>query len=291
MLATAKEVLADAQANRYAVPAFDCIEDVMVRAVLETAEARGAPVFIMALQPDLEGNGWAYFAGLVRAVADHHKIPVVLHLDHADRLEPIRRAVDLGFTSVMIDGSSLPFTENVKITKAAVDVARPRGVSVEGELGHVGGLDLEETEHRENVLTEPEEVARFVDETGVDALAVSIGTAHGVYRSLPTLNLERLAELRQACPVPLVLHGGSGTPAAQIREAVRGGITKLNVYADCRQAMARGLKTAHASLDRPDPLPRDLFRPIKEEIAAVVKEKIELLLAANRSGALRGVTA
>ncbi len=282
MLATAKEVLADAQARQYAVPAFDCVEDVMVRAVLETAEAHAAPVFIMALEPDIEGNGWVYFSGLVKMVADHHKIPIVLHLDHADRLEAIGRAVDLGFTSVMIDGSSLPFEENVRITRAAVDVARPRGVSVEGELGHVGGMDLEATGHRENVLTEPDEVIRFVEQTGVDALAVSIGTAHGVYRSLPTLNIERLKELREASPVPLVMHGGSGTPPEQIREAVRGGISKLNVYADCRQAMARGLKRAHESLRRPDPLPGKVFGPIREEIAGVVKEKIELLFAANR---------
>ena len=282
MLATAKEVLADAQAKQYAVPAFDCMEDVMVRAVLETAEAHAAPVFIMGLEPDIEGSGWVYFSGLVKAVADYHKIPIVLHLDHADRLEPIQRAVDLGFTSVMIDGSSLPFEENVRITKAAVDIARPRGVSVEGELGHVGGMDLGATAHRENVLTEPDEVTRFVEQTGVDALAVSIGTAHGVYQSLPTLNIERLKELREASPVPLVMHGGSGTPPEQIQDAVRGGISKLNIYADCRQAMARGLKKAHASLRRPDPLPGELFGPIKEEIAGVVEEKIELLFARNR---------
>lgn len=282
MLTTAKEVLADARENRYAVPAFDCVEDMMVRAVLETAEAQRAPVFIMALEPDIRGNGWVYLSGLVKAVAEHHEIPIVLHLDHADRLEPIQRAVDLGFTSVMIDGSSLPFEENVRLTKEAVDVARPRGVSVEGELGYVGGMDLEATSHRENVLTEPDEVARFVDETGVDALAVSIGTAHGVYESLPRLNIERLRELREASPVPLVLHGGSGTPPDQIQEAVRNGICKLNIYADCRQAMARGLKGAAKSLRRPDPLPRELFGPIKDEIAAVVKEKIELLLATNR---------
>ncbi|HUT94490.1 MAG TPA: class II fructose-bisphosphate aldolase [Thermoguttaceae bacterium] len=282
MLATAREVLADAQAKQYAVPAFDCIEDVMVRAVLETAEAHAAPVFIMALEPDIEGNGWVYFSGLVKAVADYHKIPIVLHLDHADRLEPIQRAVDLGFTSVMIDGSSLRFEENVRITKAAVDIARPRGVSVEGELGHVGGMDLEATAHRENVLTEPDEVTRFVEQTGVDALAVSIGTAHGVYQSLPTLNIERLGELREASPVPLVMHGGSGTPPEQIRDAVRGGISKLNIYADCRLAMARGLKRAHESLRRPDPLPGEVFGPIREEIAGVVQEKIELLFAGNR---------
>ncbi|OHB81115.1 MAG: ketose-bisphosphate aldolase [Planctomycetes bacterium RBG_16_64_12] len=282
MLATAKEVLADARTNRYAVPAFDCVEDVMVRAVLETAEAHRAPVFIMGLEPDMEGGGWRYLSGLVKVVADYHKVPVVLHLDHADRLDWIQNAVDLGFTSVMIDGSKLPFEENVRLTRAAVDIAHPRGVSVEGELGHVGGMDLDATQCAENVLTEPDEVARFVEETGVDALAVSIGTSHGVYRSLPTLNIDRLKELHEASPVPLVMHGGSGTPPEQIQDAVRHGISKLNIYADCRLALARGLEKAHQALKRPDPLPREVFGPIYNEIAGVVKEKIALLFADNR---------
>ena len=282
MLATAKEVLADARANHYAVPAFDCVEDVMVRAILETAEAHGTPVFIMGLEPDMEGNGWHYLSGLVKGVAEHHEIPVVLHLDHADRLELIQKAVDVGFTSVMIDGSKLPFEENVRLTKGAADIAHPRGVSVEGELGHVGGLDLEATQRAENVLTEPDEVARFVEQTGVDSLAVSIGTSHGVYRSLPTLNIARLKELDEASPVPLVLHGGSGTPPDQIQDAVRHGICKLNIYADARLAMARGLAEAVRSATRPDPLPQQVFGPFRDEIARVVEEKIELLFAANR---------
>ena len=283
MLTTLKEVLTHARASQYAVPAFDCTEDVMVRAILETAEAHKSPVIMMCLEPDLEGNGWAYLSGLIKAVADHHKIPVVLHLDHADKLELIRTAVDYGFSSVMFDGSSLPFEENVRLTKAAVDIAALHGVSVEAELGHVGGMDLEATNRRASVLTEADEVARFVEQTGVDALAVSIGTAHGVYDSLPNLNIERLAELNAASPVPLVMHGGSGTPAEQIQEAVRHGICKLNIYADERLAMDRGLKRAAKSQHRPDPLPQEVFGPIKEELMKVVSEKIALLLSTNRA--------
>ncbi|MHC4178601.1 MAG: class II fructose-bisphosphate aldolase [Planctomycetota bacterium] len=283
MLTTLKEVLTHARANRYAVPAFDCMEDVMVRAILETAEAHQAPVIMMCLSPDLEGNGWVYLPGLIKAVAEHHHIPVVLHLDHADDLILIRKAVECGFSSVMIDGSSLPFRENASLTKAAVEIAGPHGISVEGELGHVGGMDLQATERRESVLTEADEVARFVELTGVDALAVSIGTAHGVYESLPELNVERLEELNAASPVPLVLHGGSGTPADQIRSAVRHGICKLNIYADERLAMARGLERAFRSQHRPDPLPQEVFGPIKEELAGVVAEKIELLSANHRA--------
>ena len=162
MLATLADVLTAARAGRYAVPAFDCVEDVMVRAILETAEARRSPVVMMCLPPDLEGNGWGYLPGVLRAAAEWHSIPVVVHLDPATELDQIARAVERGFTSVMIDGSSLPFEENVRLTRAAVEIARPRGASVEAELGHVGGADLEVKGRRDSVLTEPDEVARFV---------------------------------------------------------------------------------------------------------------------------------
>lgn len=286
MLTTLRKVLDHARANRYAVPAFDCTEDVMTRAILETAESLRAPVILMCLGMDLvtdNGNGWVYQAGLIRAVADHHQIPIVLHLDHATELDLIPAAVDHGFTSVMIDGSRLPFEQNVEVTRAAVEIARPHGVSVEAELGHVGGMDLEDVACAENVLTEPEEVSRFVEQTGVDALAVSIGTGHGVYRAEPVLNIPCLQELNAASPVPLVLHGGSGTPDGQIQDAVRNGICKLNIYADERVAMARGLRRFAESQQRTDPLPRDLFGAIKQELVGVVAEKIELLFAKDRA--------
>lgn len=283
MLVTTKEILTQARAGQYAVPGFDCVEDVMIRTILETAELLRAPVIMMCLESDLRGNGWYYMPGLVRAVADRHDIPIALHLDHATGLDEVRRAVELGFTSVMIDGSKLPFEENVALTKEVVDLAHPHGISVEGELGHVGGMDLENTANAESVLTEPEEVSRFVEQTGVDALAVSIGTAHGVYQSLPNLNIDRLKELNEASPIPLVLHGGSGTPDAQIRNAVEHGICKLNIYADCRIAMYRGLKRSAELHDREDPLPRPLFAPIHEAVAEVVREKTRLLGADGKA--------
>ena len=283
MLTTLVEALGDARRNGYAVPAFDCVEDVMVRAILETCEEMCSPVVLMCLVgADLDGNGWRYIPGLVRAVAAFHSIPVVLHLDHATELDSIKRAVDGGFTSVMIDGSMLPFEKNVEITRATVGMAHPKGISVEGELGWVGGFDLQARNTGAPVLTEPEEVERFVSMTGVDALAVSIGTSHGVYESLPNLDIEKLKELNSASAVPLVLHGGSGTPDDQIQEAVRNGICKMNVYADNRVAMARGLERSAESQRRPDPPAQQLFGPIKEEVAKVVKEKIALLLSAGR---------
>jgi fructose-bisphosphate aldolase class II len=284
MLTTLSTILNAARKGKYAVPAFDCAEDVMVRTILETSEACRAPVILMGLVgPDLEGNGWAYIPGLVRAVADHHRVPVALHLDHALRLEDVRRAVDLGFTSVMIDGSRLPFAGNAEITRKAVEIAHPRGISVEGELGAVGGSDVEEKQRTETVLTRPDEVRRFVAETGVDALAVSIGTSHGIYRTLPRLDIPLLRELDAASPVPLILHGGSGTPDDQVRAAVEGGICKMNVYAELRIAMGEGLKESAASQARPDPLPREIFGPIRKRLAEVVERKIDLLGARGRA--------
>ena len=278
-----KKVLADARKNGYAVPAFDCVEDVMVRAILETCEQMRSPVVLMCLVgADLDGNGWAYVPGLIKAVADFHDIPIVLHLDHAPELDSIRRAVDAGFTSVMIDGSMHPFDKNVEMTKAAARIAHPKGISVEGELGWVGGFDLQARSTGRPILTEAKEVEKFVSMTGLDALAVSIGTSHGVYESLPNLDIERLKELNQASAVPLVLHGGSGTPNDQVQEAVKNGICKMNIYADNRIAMARGLKISAESQTRPDPPTQELFGPLKSEIAKVVKEKIDLLLSAGR---------
>ncbi len=282
MLVTLKDILADARDNHYAVGAFNVIENVMLRTVLETAEAKEAPVIVMGLAADLEGAGWTYIAGLAKLAAEYHNIPVCLHLDHCYDLDYIRQAVDHGFTGVMYDGSSLPFDQNVKMTRAAVDIAHPHGVSVEAELGHVGGSNLAETRHVESVLTEADEVTKFVELTGVDALAVSIGTGHGVYRSTPTLNIERLVELSRAADVPLVMHGGSGTPDDQVKNAVANGITKVNVFTEERMAMFRGLKEA-AKLQRVDPLPEDQFGPISRALADLVAEKIELLSSVGRA--------
>jgi len=286
MLTTLKKALVHARENRYCVPAFDVTEDVMTRTVLETADRLRAPVILMVLEMDLEtdgGNGWVYQIPQITAAAEHHDIPVVLHLDHANELGTIKKALDGGCTSVMIDGSRMPFDENVALTRKAVELAAPLGASVEAELGHVGGMDLDDKQCAENVLTEPEEVARFVEQTGVDALAVSIGTAHGVYRAQPKLNIEKLKELNAASAVPLVLHGGSGTPDDQIRQAVANGICKLNIYADERVAMFRGLKEAAKISQRTDPLPMEMFGFIKRELSDVVADKINLLLAGGKA--------
>ncbi|MED2257700.1 class II fructose-bisphosphate aldolase [Brevibacillus parabrevis] len=284
MLTTLREVANDARKNQYAVPAFDCVGDIMVRTILDTAERLQSPVILMCLEHNLrEPKGFVYLAEYIKAVAPFYNIPIVLHLDHAMDVDLVQEAIRYGFTSVMIDGSSLPFADNVALTKQVTDLARPHGISVEAELGHVGGNELGGTYGTESKLTEPYQVAEFVERTGVDALAVSIGTAHGVYTAEPNLNVERMQEINQASPVPLVLHGGSGTPDAQVQAVVKHGISKVNLYADCRIAMAKGVKRAAAEMTRIDPLPEEMFLPIKQELEQTVEHKIRMLGSLGRA--------
>ncbi len=279
MLATAKEVLTKARQGHYGVPGFNCVEDIMVRAMLDTAQECRSAVFVMCYEPEFDEKLWIYLPRLVHAVADAYDIPIVLHLDHAQKLETIQKALDTGFTSVMYDGSALPFEQNVEMSRKAVEMAKPFGVSVEAELGLVGGFNLEKTGNVGNILTEPEEVVKFVDQTGVDSLAVSIGTAHGMYSQLPNLDIERLKKLDAVSKVPLVLHGGSGTPNDQIQNAVRNGICKLNIYADSRLALWKSVKKAVAEITREDPLPKEYFARFRADLGASMKEKFELLYA------------
>jgi ketose-bisphosphate aldolase len=285
MLVTLNEVLPQARQQHYAVGAFDCTENVMIRTILDTAEQEQAPIILMALEHDLLGRGIRYISGLVHAVADAYQVPIVLHLDHADNLEIIRRAIDHGFTSVMFDGSQLPFEENIERSRAVVELAHAHGVAVEAELGFVAGKDIYGTDYPgagKSRLTDPHEVVEFVAQTAVDALAVSIGTSHGVYVAAPKLDIERLRAIEAVSKVPLVMHGGSGTPGDQVLNAIRNGITKLNVYADSRVAMLQGLKRSAEIQIRNDPLPDVLFDPIRESLAQLVAERIVMFGADNR---------
>jgi fructose-bisphosphate aldolase class II len=282
MLVNLNRVLLKARKEKYAVPAFDCTDDILIRTVLDTAEEQNSPVILMVLEHDLKGKGFDYITSIVKGVSHRYNIPIVLHLDHATDIELIKKAIHYGFTSVMYDGSTLSFEENVANTKEVVDFAHQYNVSVEAELGRVGGNEIDGTDAGESLLTEPEEVLRFVNETKVDALAVSIGTSHGVYVAEPELNIPRLKEINDISPVPLVLHGGSGTPIGQVRNAIENGISKINLYADLRIAMFEGLKKAAASQSRIDPLPDQLFLPIKEELKKVIVNKIEMVGSRNQ---------
>ncbi|WP_032121215.1 class II fructose-bisphosphate aldolase [Clostridium amazonitimonense] len=282
MLVNLSEVLNKAREGKYAVPAFDCTEDVLIRTILDTAEEKKSPVILMLLEHDLKGKGIDYITSMIKGVESKYNIPIVMHLDHATDIEFIKKAIDYGFTSVMYDGSMLSFEENIKNTKIVVDMAKGKGVSVEAELGHVAGKEIDGSYAGEMALTEPSQVKEFIDRTGIDALAVSIGTSHGVYVSMPNLNIERLREINEISTVPLVLHGGSGTPEDQVKEAIVNGITKINLYADLRIAMFKGLKTSCETQKRVDPLPDQVFKPVKDELRKTIIEKIQLAMSQDR---------
>ena len=248
MLVDGKSVLDAAKAGRYGIVAPDFLTLNAARVFAQTADALRTPILLSFAQ------GHAGLISLEEAAlvgkywAEKVATPIVLHLDHGQDFDFLHRAIELGFTSVMLDASMKDMDENIRLTKEVVAYAHTQGVSVEAEIGHVGGAsEGVEGETSESVYTTVEEAVAFVEATGVDSLAVSVGTSHGVYKSnkTPELNFERLRALAAAVPVPLVLHGGSGTGDENLRRAVRDGITKLNVYTDFLVGAMAEIKAAH----------------------------------------------
>ena len=277
-----KEMLRDAKENHYAIPAFDVSNYEMMRAVLDTCEEEGSPALLMGLEVDFWGKGRELLASMVKAASDIYTVPICFHLDHATSLDSIKAAVKAGFSSVMFDGSELPFEENARRTKEVTDFAHPLGISVEAELGHVGNAMVGNekatvfNENAEDTLTLPSEAKRFLEITDTDALAVAIGTSHGVYKSTPTLRIDRLDEITSVCNIPLVLHGGSGTPDEQMKEAIAHGVTKINIYSDVIGAMNSGLLEKLSSITNPSTWPAFVFEKAREKMRAVVREKIRV---------------
>ena len=248
MLVDGKSVLDAAKVGHYGIVAPDFLTLNAARVFAQTADALRTPILLSFAQ------GHAGLISLEEAAlvgkywAEKVATPIVLHLDHGQDFDFLHRAIELGFTSVMLDASMKDMDENIRLTKEVVAYAHTQGVSVEAEIGHVGGAsEGVEGETSESVYTTVEEAVTFVEATGVDSLAVSVGTSHGVYKSnkTPELNFERLRALAAAVPVPLVLHGGSGTGDENLRRAVRDGITKLNVYTDFLVGAMAEIKAAH----------------------------------------------
>ncbi len=287
---------ADAEKNKYAIPAFDVSNYEMIKAVIDVCEEERSPALFMCLKPDMQNKGIKFISAMIHEAAKEYTVPVCLHLDHATELEDIKEAIDSGFTSVMFDGSVLPFSENAAKTKEVVDLAHAKGVSVEAELGHVGdaiagtgedallnGNNAIKEENPEDTLTIPEEVRKFVEITDVDALAVAIGTSHGVYRSTPTLRIDRLKEIEAIAGIPLVLHGGSGTPDDQVKEAIKHGITKINVYSDVLNALNTGLKDKLNNIQNMSMWPVFVYEEAYKRMHEVVREKIRVFGSGGRA--------
>ena len=277
MLVTSKELLLDAQKNNYAVGAFNVENMEMVMAVLAAAEEKQSPVIMQTTPGTVKYAGLDYFLANVRAAAERSRIPVVMHLDHGNSFELAMQAYRLGYTSIMIDGSKLPFEENIALTKAVTDATHPGNVPVEGELGKVGGKedDLDNGDE-ENPYTDPQEAKEFVEKTKVDSLAVGVGTSHGVYKGTPKVNMEVLSQIKEAVDVPLVLHGTSGVPDEQVAECVKRGICKVNYATDLRIAFTKGVKAFMSeNPDEFDPKKYDAWG--MEEVKQYVMQKMEVL--------------
>ena len=240
MLVNLDYVLKRAQEGGYAVGLFNTTDTDMLEGVLAAAEELRAPVIIGTAEVLLPYGELKLIAPSVRAAAERATVPVVLHYDHGLTVERCIEALDLGFTSIMFDGSAGDPENNIELTRKVVEMCHAKGVTVEGEIGHVGNADVEGDQ--ENNYTTPEEAKTFIEATGVDALAVAIGTAHGAYKKKPCLDLERLAAIRAEVDTPLVLHGGSGLTDDDFRNTIKNGIAKVNIFTDLCLAGERACK-------------------------------------------------
>ncbi|MHB1295021.1 MAG: class II fructose-bisphosphate aldolase [Anaerolineae bacterium] len=269
-----RDLLIPALTDGYAVPSFCVWNAETLRTVLEVAADLRAPVIVMAGPMEYFALKPHELADITRWLMGRFDVPIALHLDHGDTIDLVEDCLDAGYSSVMLDYSSRPFDENVTALRRVVELARPHGVTVEGEIGHVGRAD---TIFGEGVgdpsLTDPAEAAAFAAETGVDALAVSFGNAHGSYTRLPRLDFERLAAIRAATDLPLVLHGGSGTPEADLKRAIQLGIAKVNVATDLVTAYRETLRSqwdAGRNLWAPVAM-GDALRAMAEPVAAWIQ--------------------
>jgi ketose-bisphosphate aldolase len=239
-----KEPLLAAMGGGYAIPGFNFFHQSSAEGIAEEAEARRSPVFLMISGVYARSLGVEVAAAMGRRAAEKVSTPVALHLDHGDGYELAEACVRAGFTSVMIDGSRLPLAENIALTKKVVAMAHPRGVTVEAEIGEVGGVEdavYEEGGERKLALADPGRAAEFVETTGVDCLAPAIGNVHGLTKREPRLDFALLARVRAAVPIPLAMHGGTGISDDGIRRLVRGGMAKINVGTELKVAWRRGL--------------------------------------------------
>ncbi|MBQ4145545.1 MAG: class II fructose-1,6-bisphosphate aldolase [Clostridia bacterium] len=276
MLVTGKEILDHAHKNGYAVGAFNVVNMEMLQAVIAAAEEEKSPVFVQTSEGALSYAGIETISALIRQKAEAASVPVAFHLDHGTSFETTVKCVRNGWTSVMIDGSHHVLEDNIALTKKVVEMAHSCGVSVEAELGRLGGIeDNISVDEKDARFTDPEEAKKFVAETGVDYLAIAIGTAHGKYKGVPKLDFDRLERIKGDLNMPIVLHGASGIDEESIKKAISLGINKINIDTDLRCAFTDTLRAVLAQ--QPDLFDlRKYIGPARDSVKAKVIEKIRL---------------
>lgn len=276
-LTTLKDVLATAARTKTAIPGFNIDNIEIPEAIMVAAERCSCPVILTIGQGAINAGQMLHLADVVRRLAEQTHIPVVMHLDHGVSYEQTIQCLRAGFTSVMFDGSHLPFERNVAITREVAAAAHAVGVSVEAELGAIGGVE-DGISHARRNLVDVREVERFISEVEVEALAVGIGNAHGLYKGLPELDFDLLQRCQDLNPPPLVLHGGSGIPDDMIRRAIKIGIRKINVATEVRNAFMAGLESSVGKRDI-----YAMYRSAEERVTALAEEKMRLFQHQNES--------
>jgi fructose-bisphosphate aldolase class II len=282
MLVTNAYLLKRAYDEKYAVGAFNANNLEQIQGIIEAAEEEKAPVILQASQGAIKYVGIEMISAMVISAARNSKVPISLHLDHGTDFKQNVQCFRAGFTSLMFDGSLLPFDQNVAITKKIVEIAHPVGVSVEAELGRVGGTeDALSEEEVSALMTDPGESEKFVRLTEIDALAVSVGSVHRMRVQAAELDIERVTKIRNATHIPLVLHGSSGVTDDSMKKAIVAGICKINVATALNMAFMRGMSSALKEM--PDEVdPRKILGRGREELKKVVKEKIRLFGSNNK---------
>ncbi|MGB9586675.1 MAG: class II fructose-bisphosphate aldolase [Armatimonadota bacterium] len=296
-LITSKELVTKAQAEHFAVGAFNAINMETGQAIVTAGIEENAPLIIQVTQTTLKYTDPEELSAILHILAERAPIPIALHLDHGRTFETVMRFLRLGFTSVMIYGSLQPdgktprsFEENVELTRKVVEAAHALGVTVEGEIGTLGQIGVSET-----ALTDPDQAAEFAEKTGVDMLAVAIGTAHGLYKGTPVIDIDRVKAIRKKVGLPLVMHGGTGTPDEMVRAAIEAGIAKVNIDTQIRIAFYEAVRDAVCATERAheesdkkgEPRKydiRSILGPAREAMTAAVADRIRVFGAAGRAG-------
>jgi fructose-bisphosphate aldolase, class II len=282
-LVSMNEFLPKAKERKFAVGQFNMNNLEFAQAIVEAAMEEKSPFIFGVSEGALKYMGIEFTVAIAEAAAKKSGLPIALHLDHGSSFEVAMKCIRAGFSSVMFDGSHYSYEENVRLTKEVVKAARAMGVSVEGELGTIGGVEDDISLDEENAsLAKPEEAIRYFEETGVDCLAIAVGTAHGMYAGEPNIRFDIIEKVSKAIPVPVVLHGGSGVPDEMIKKAIEAGVGKINVNTENQVACTEAIREV-LSKDSKVYDPRKYLGPGKKAMIDVVRSKIQLFGSSNQA--------
>ena len=277
-----KEILLKAQKEGFAVPAFNIHNLETIKVVVETANELKSPVILAGTPGTFDYAGRDYIQAIAEVAAKKYGIPIVLHLDHHTNIDDIKESLELGTKSVMIDASHYNYEENIKIVSEVVNLSHKYNATVEAELGMLGGKEDDlVVDEKDSKYTNPKQASDFVKKTGIDSLAVAIGTAHGLYKEKPKLDFERLKEIREFVDIPLVLHGASGIPNEDVRRTISLGISKVNIATELKIPFSNELRKYLIEYPQEND-PRKYMKDAKDAMAKIVKEKILLCMSQNK---------